>query len=237
MAGQRLSESVFKGLCVKVGSFQEVIMRRELMDFGELITNQVINTREEESMMISGSTSEGFRLQGSDLDLMFWPNDHIAIWDLDQAKKYDLNRKTLILCDCSDSPPGFVLLELLTSTHKESVMNACMKINDRLYISSSRYREITCSEVIPNSTEHGPCGSGVMVGTEYDYAHCFVCDFWPHPASKWIDRCHSWPPPFIVDDIVRNGCHFVAIGHKLGKHTDKEWRMSFSLAEKKLYIQ
>ncbi|XP_062571100.1 uncharacterized protein LOC134233126 [Saccostrea cucullata] len=41
-------------------------------------------------------------------------------------------------------------------------------------------------------------------------------------------------PSYIVDDGVRNGCHFVAIGHKLGKHADKEWRISFSLAEQKL---
>ncbi|XP_062592779.1 uncharacterized protein LOC134254252 [Saccostrea cucullata] len=69
---------------------------------------------------------------------------------------------------------------------------------------------------------------------EFDAALCFVSDIWPPPASKWIDRCHSWPPSFILNDIVGSGCHFVAIGHKLGKHADKEWRISFSLAEQKL---
>ncbi|XP_062611175.1 uncharacterized protein LOC134273018 [Saccostrea cucullata] len=87
---------------------------------------------------------------------------------------------------------------------------------------------------MPNSKENGPCGSRVIVGGEYDVAQCFVSDCWPPSASKWIDRCHSWPPSYVVEDIVRNGCHFVAIGHKLGKHTENEWRISFSLAEQKL---
>uniref|UniRef100_A0A8W8JG74 Mab-21-like HhH/H2TH-like domain-containing protein n=1 Tax=Magallana gigas TaxID=29159 RepID=A0A8W8JG74_MAGGI len=84
------------------------------------------------------------------------------------------------------------------------------------------------------SSPHGPCGSGSIGNVEYDHAHCFVSDFWPPSASSWIDRCHSWPPPHFVNDIIRNGCHFVAIGHKLGNHTDNEWRISFSQAEYKL---
>ncbi|XP_061192575.1 uncharacterized protein LOC133200794 [Saccostrea echinata] len=231
---QHLSESVFVGLCYKVGSSKQVIMRRELKDFQDMMINQVKKTREEDMEITSGSYREGFRLQGSDVDIMIWPIDLTVIWDLHQAQKYDLSRKTLILCDCSDSPPGFALLELLTPTDREYLQNASMRINDRVYISSSKYRQITCSVAMRNPKEHGPCGSGVFGITEYDIAKCFVCDFWPPPASKWIDRCHAWPPSFIVDGIVRNGCHFVAIGHKLGKHADKEWRISFSLAEQKL---
>uniref|UniRef100_A0A8W8IZG4 Mab-21-like HhH/H2TH-like domain-containing protein n=1 Tax=Magallana gigas TaxID=29159 RepID=A0A8W8IZG4_MAGGI len=48
------------------------------------------------------------------------------------------------------------------------------------------------------------------------------------------ERCHSWPDPEIVHDIVRNGCHFVPIGHPLGPNENQEWRVSFSQAEYKL---
>lgn len=51
---------------------------------------------------------------------------------------------------------------------------------------------------------------------------CFACDFWPSSASSWIDRCHSWPGPEVVNDIIRGGCHFVAIGHPLGLHANIE---------------
>ena len=58
--------------------------------------------------------------------------------------------------------------------------------------------------------------NGIISTMEYDYAHCFASGFWLSCDSSWIDRCHSWPPSHVVNDIVRSGCHFVPIGHKLG---------------------
>lgn len=107
-------------------------------------------------------------------------------------------------------------------------------MNGELYISSSKYKQIIQNIFFPESTSHGPCSSGSIGHVEYDLARCFVCDFWPPSASSWIDRCHSWPPPNVVDDIVKSGCHFVAIGHKLGNQADNEWGVSFSQAEHKL---
>ncbi|XP_062615276.1 uncharacterized protein LOC134277016 [Saccostrea cucullata] len=220
---QNISKSVFVGLCRKVGTSQQVAMRRDLMDVSGMIQNQIISG--EFSMMLSGSRREGFRLKESDMDIMIWPNNHRVIWELSQSQYYNTNRQTLILCDRSDSPPGFTLLYLLSPS---------VKMNYKYYISSSQYRQITCSAFPLNTSQHGPCASGMFGTTEYDYANCFVSDFWPPSASSWIDRCHSWPEPHVVDDIVKNGCHFVAIGHKLGSHEDHEWRISFSLAEQKL---
>ncbi|XP_062608670.1 uncharacterized protein LOC134270467 [Saccostrea cucullata] len=234
---QHLSESVFLGLCHKVGTSQQVTMRREILDMEVILKNQVMRTRENDrdkiETIISGSYREGFRLEGSDIDIMMWPPDHNIIWDLDQAQNYDLNRKTLILCDCSESPPGFALLELLTGTRWGNLMDACIRINDRLYISSSKFRRIPYSSST-EFKEHGPCGNGFFGVAEYDIALCLVCNFWPPPAFQWRQSHHSWPPPPIIDEIVRKGCHFVAVGHKLGNHTDKEWRISFSLAEQYL---
>ncbi|XP_062587876.1 uncharacterized protein LOC134249559 [Saccostrea cucullata] len=88
--------------------------------------------------------------------------------------------------------------------------------------------------VRPKCHIHGPCSSGTFLDVEFDDALCFASDFWPPSALAWINRCQSWPSPHIVDDIVRNGCHFAAIGHKLGNHEENEWRILFSLAEQKL---
>lgn len=52
--------------------------------------------------------------------------------------------------------------------------------------------------------------------------------FWPPRASSWRDRCHSLPPLHVVNDIVRNRCHYVAKGHKLGNLKDREWMISLS---------
>lgn len=109
-------------------------------------------------------------------------------------------------------------------------------MNNIPYISSYMYRECTLSAVQHpgNVTAHGPCSSGIDGLIEFDNAWCFVSNFWPQSASSWIERCHSWPDSETVDDIVKNGCHFVAISHPMGTHGNEEWRISFSQAECKL---
>uniref|UniRef100_K1PP91 Mab-21-like nucleotidyltransferase domain-containing protein n=1 Tax=Magallana gigas TaxID=29159 RepID=K1PP91_MAGGI len=216
-----MSESVFVGLCKKVGTSQLVALRRETIDMKEMVGKQV-TPNDGIIEMLSGSTREGFRLKGSDMDMMFWLKNHRVIMDMSQSEYYNTSNTTLILSDSSESPPGFTLLQLLTTTTSEKVQTACVRMNDRIYMSSSLYRHLTCSSFYPTSTEHGPCGTGNLDGFEYDTAMCFVCDSWPPSASSWIDRCHSWPSPEVVHDIVRNGCHFVAIGHPLGIHENEE---------------
>ncbi|XP_052706517.1 uncharacterized protein LOC128181972 [Crassostrea angulata] len=230
---QHMSETVFVGLCEMVGTSQQVAIRRETWDIKELVERRMIPLNGVLGML-SGSMREGFRLKGSDYDIMFWLNNHRVIMDMSQSEYYNTANTTLILSESSESPPGFTLLQLLTPSRYKIALSACVRMNDRVYITSSIYRQLSCSLAISNSTVHGPCGSGVRVGVEYDTAHCLVCDFWPPSASSWIDRCHSWPDPEVVGDIVRNGCHFVAIGHPLGPHGNEEWRISFSKAEYKL---
>ncbi|XP_056016639.1 uncharacterized protein LOC130053423 [Ostrea edulis] len=230
---QHMSESVFVGLCHTVGTSQLVAMRRDVTDIDEMVWNRVTRSNQN-MMMLSGSRREGFRMKGSDIDIMYWLNIHRVIWDLSQTQFYNVHRQFLILSVSSESPPGFTLLQLLSPRADNRVISALVTMNGGHYISSSKYREITCSDIRTNSTVHGPCGSGTRDGIEYDDAHCFVCDFWPPSASSWIDRCHTWPQPQVVRDIVRSGCHFVATGHKLGNHESNEWRISFSLAEQKL---
>nr|XP_022299751.1 LOW QUALITY PROTEIN: uncharacterized protein LOC111108272 [Crassostrea virginica] len=231
---QHLCESVFVRLCQIVGTSVQVVIRRETIDISEMVDRRVADNDDVIEMQ-SGSQREGFKLKGSDIDYMFWLNNHRVIWDMSQSEHYYTENKTLILSDSSESPPGFTLLELLTPSPYRVVQSACVPMNDRLYISSSQYRQQTQTHRFPGSIVHGPCESGeVPGGLEYDIARCFACDFWPLSASSWIDRCHSWPDREVVNEIVRNGCHFVPIGHSLGLHEHEEWRISFSLAEHKL---
>ncbi|XP_078340078.1 uncharacterized protein LOC111110067 isoform X2 [Crassostrea virginica] len=231
---QHLCESVFMRLCQIMGTSVQVAIRRETKDIREMVKRRVAYNNDL-IVMESGSQREGFRLEGSDFDYMLWWNNHRVIWDMSQSEHYYTENKTLILSDSSESPPGFTLLELLTPTPYREVQSACVPMNDRLYISSFLFRQQTQTHHFPGSIGHGPCESGELPGgVEYDFARCFACDFWPRSASSWIDRCHSWPDREVVNEIIRNGCHFVPIGHPLGLHEHEEWRISFSLAEHKL---
>nr|XP_022297639.1 uncharacterized protein LOC111107008 isoform X2 [Crassostrea virginica] len=241
MALHTISESVYVGLCrtYMIGKPQQVAIRRNLIDITELLKQKATSKIGHPVQMFSGSLRDGFRFRDSDVDIMFWAHDYKVLWDFSQATLYSTQRYKLILSDSSESPPGFTLLWLPLETADRYVLSSCVRINGSLCISSTMYRDYM-QTLKPGSTVHGPCCSGREVGKigrvemEWDYADCFVSDFWPPSASSWIDRCHSWPPPHVVDDIIRSGCHFVAIGHKLGKHADNEWRVSFSQAEQKL---
>ncbi|XP_061194847.1 uncharacterized protein LOC133203006 [Saccostrea echinata] len=122
------------------------------------------------------------------------------------------------------------ILKLLSTTEN----TACDRENDRFYISSSRHRELKCLVNPDISTLSGPCGSGKSHGIDFDIAYSLASDFWPPSASSWKDRCQSWPPSCVINDILRNGCQLVPIGHPYGRYKDEEWRISFSLAEQKL---
>nr|XP_022316994.1 uncharacterized protein LOC111120516 [Crassostrea virginica] len=214
---QHLCESVFVGLCHVVGASKQVAMRRETVVTMEMLERRVKG--DDNIVMLSGSRREGFRLKESDCDLMVWTNNYRIIWDMSQSEYNYTENKILILSDSSESPPGFTLLELLTSTTDRIVQLLCVPMNDRLYISSSLFRRQIKTRHFPGSTDHGPCESGEVPGRmEFDFAFCFASVFWPPFASSWIDRCHSWPNSEVVDEIVRNGCHFVPIGHPLGIH-------------------
>nr|XP_022304311.1 uncharacterized protein LOC111111556 [Crassostrea virginica] len=237
MALQTTSESVYVGLCLKIGTPQQVAIRRDVVDTTELLEHKVTKTDDQLVKMQSGSRREGFRFEDSDIDIMFWPKNHQVFWNFSQIQLVNILRQVLILCDSTESPPGFTLLwlPLVESGHTSKlVLSSSVRYNGTFYISSAKFREFICNPLHRGSTVHGPCSSGRVGPMEFDKAFCLVSDFWPPSASSWKDRCHSWPPPHVVNDIVRSGCHFVAIGHKLGKHADNEWRISFSQAEQKL---
>lgn len=59
---------------------------------------------------------------------------------------------------------------------------------------------------------------------------------WPHIAKEWINRkrCFGWPSGEMINAIVQNGCHIVPVDRSSDHTNDKEWRLSFCIAEKEL---
>lgn len=235
MAVENMSRSVYEAMCDEIGTPQLVKYLRDRREILELVWNKVVKI-EQLKIMMSGSVREGFRYKhcASDVDQMIWQTNQRVIWDLFQSQFYDTYENGLILCDNSESRPGYTLLQLPVESASPEALSVCIRMKRGLYISSSKYREIMLSSHSFGSTIHGPCCSGTILNVEFDNAICFASDFWPPSAFSWIDRCNSWPPSDVVNDIVENGCHFVAIGNKQGEFTDNEWRISFSQAEYKL---
>ncbi|XP_078330641.1 uncharacterized protein LOC144624629 [Crassostrea virginica] len=234
---QGIARSMYMELCRIVGTSEQVLMRREINDISDKI-DLLKGDSVFPCQMKNGSNKEGFRFKGSDFDRMIWSPDNIVIWDRSQTQFYNLQRRTMILSDGSKSPPGYTLLWLPLERASNRVMSSTVRDHDgRLIVSSSEYSTIMRPTIHPESHQHGPCASGTRSGVTcitYDHCHCFVSDFWPPSASSWKSRCHFWPKPHVVNEIIRKGCHLVPVGPKLGDHMDNEWRISFSVAEQLL---
>ena len=77
MTLQRISEAVYMGLCYKIGTSQQVAIRKDIVDIRELMAHNVTRTEKNGMhVMLSGSQREGFRLEISDMDFMCWQNHY-----------------------------------------------------------------------------------------------------------------------------------------------------------------
>lgn len=227
------SESVYLWLCQNIGTKQQVASRRDIMDIEELF-NKLSSL--ECKIRICGSIREGFTLD-SDVDLMKWYETIEVIWNFSQAESYKNN--IFIYADSSESPPGYSLLFLPSEKNYDNDLNnmlssASIQINGRKCLSSSKLRQDEFDSSPRGSAINGPCMSETLGHIEYDFSTCLASDFLPPFTASWVHRCLSWPPADVVRSIVRNGCHFVPVGHKLGNHKDNEWRISFAVSEYEL---
>lgn len=59
---QNISEAVYAGMCLKIGTPQQVAFRREIEDITEILDNNVVFDKHS-TVMLSGSEREGFRLR------------------------------------------------------------------------------------------------------------------------------------------------------------------------------
>ena len=231
----RLSEAVYVGICRYVGSPKEVRIRMEVTDTKEVVMRPV-HIMSGLDRMMSGSHREGFRLQTSDMDWMFWPPDHKVICDISQISLYRIPQHTVILMEFEDLPPGFIRLKLITPSGNQKVKTSCVTSNNEIYISSILYRaqmlefRRAVGGIGRFAIQHGPCATITHQGQEADFAHCFCSNHWPNLALPWIQRCQlkNWPPDYVLSSIIKNGCHVVPISSSpLNPESGCEWRISF----------
>ncbi|XP_062592576.1 uncharacterized protein LOC134254019 [Saccostrea cucullata] len=231
---QRLSEILYVGLCRKIGTPKEVRIRRDVRDMEDMIDKSVMRGGRR---MLTGSHREGFRLKESDKDYMCWCCHCKVINNISQLSTYDPSKHSIFLMEDTYTPPGFVRLQLLTPP-TGTLTSSIIPLDERIYVSSVLHKQTWVKEIgIPNPTFHGPCLLCHGEALPIDNAVCFTSKYWPNITDQWIDRClrHMWPPASVLNDILNNNIHCVAIGSKCTTmENELEWRLSFSLAELKL---
>ncbi|XP_061180782.1 uncharacterized protein LOC133189426 [Saccostrea echinata] len=253
-----LSESMFKGLCNIIGSDTEVRTRRIAMDIEEITIPGCIRNPSfgEESFYwsLNGSRRDGFRLPGSDIDIMFWHEFVVVLPENGSIEHYlpAQNLPEKLFLKCVPSQPGFVYLKTAYSSfYKDFIIDCDMlslfvnMINklgilpqgtssdgNNIYVHhSALFQGINEHVARIFMRYHGPCMTFSHVGTEIYFASSLRGNFWPPTATEWITRSTIWPQEDTIQIIVNEGCHFVAIGSKQSANASREWRISFSKAE------
>ena len=231
-----ISHSLYKVVDEVIG--EEVLI--EIRRTTTTLQDDVLNKHDKAYLTyLSGSKGEGLRFKTSDDDWMFILTGFKVIPSELYTNSHDINNDILVILLMKNemTKPGFTLIRMPGTSIYRNMVSIIERLHRRRYISSKRWREWhTNSRSWKEEVTHGPCTSGAIGTYEYDYAYCLKCDIWPVNAKNCIKRLYEcgWPSQDTILSIVNDGVLFVAIGAKQSYFENTEWRMSFSLAEKKL---
>lgn len=239
----RLSEVMYAGLCQKIGTPAKVWTIRAVMDMDDMINSPIERYNRFGSRLI-GSRREGFRFESSDHNYAFHVRDNIIIVDLSNLDNINIFNLNIVLMEHSETPPGYVKLNLLTSTRGIVQSMTVMTGHDR-YISTKKFCRImhrcgVCVHYFVKETEKpsSHCSGSYWKGNLFGWNGCLVSQCWPQPALSWIERCQHkrWPDQSVLSEIKSNGCYIMPIGSKSSTFGNAlEWKLQFSQAEKILF--
>ena len=218
------NHDLYTKLSYLFGGEQQQRVRKFLVICRERLTN-TFSPYEHSRAVLSGSTSDGVAYPRSDDDTMFSDTspDLLVRSSVEEAVQY--NAPLMIP---SDTSPGYCLL-LIPNVDRHWCGRFC--VNN--YLSSFAWKN---NFLQPWTVLHGPCESGFIGKLEFDFAFCLTSHHWPDIAVEWIhrERRFGWPSRSVVEQIISNGCHVVAIGDPDSSMVQHQWRVSFSLAERTL---
>ncbi|VDI17660.1 Hypothetical predicted protein [Mytilus galloprovincialis] len=230
-----ISNMMYQFLCDDVVGSERVVKYRRLFFKTYEYAQNKFNSPSK-YIITSGSKAEGLDMPGSDLDIMLVSKEHIVHETIPQFenKLHHSNIISLII-DYDNAQPGFVLLKVHYGPQFDLDDNSILRSEGGFFFSSKLYLQNLAFKY-PCSNVNGPCLSNK--DGDLDVAHSLKCQKWPSVAKKWLNRHRSsdWPSAYLISKIVKEPVLLVPIGSKsnLGEGHPLEWRISFSIQEKKL---
>src|SRR6218665_1378210 len=143
--------------------------------------------------------------------------------------------------------PGFVRLRdfgqmKFNWKHKQYKLNS--KLKHDVYLRMDRTKALNSSwfgqlEKPLKASFCGPAIKSPSNDSDYfstpghDNVHCLFCPQWPRDAQTWPlrPRNNGWPTSETISEVLRNGCHVVYSQHRACRDDERQWRLSFSVAE------
>ena len=122
----------------------------------------------------------------------------------------------------------FYLSSTIMMEKVQSVIpNFCLEKSERAWVQGPAFT-VEDDQVLTRDRLYEP-----NVGASRDFVTALACSPWPDIASGWKSRASksSWLDPHLVDSIIADGCHVVAVPSKNSLRPELEWRISFSASE------
>ena len=195
----------------------------------------------------TGSKAEGLDLPGSDFDFMVDINNQTNLLIIQRMQDAPTATHKNVFCMKTENvPPCFAMLRSANQVQHGPLFDACQLIDNAIYLSSYLLVHNATSEMNTKSydqkiTRQGP---SIERWTPYmdtsqsgaDNLLSIHCQFWPDLANEWRTRSrqYAWPSPSAIKSTCDFGFHLVPVGHQSSDMNMMEWRMSFSVAERKL---
>lgn len=182
----------------------------------------------------TGSSAEGC-VPYSDVDRMIYQNDVIAVKDVHSLSKEN-SGKLVLLLDTQECYPGYARLKVHQNPPDGSFSHLHCEIDGEYFFVGSRYKSSFVTkfeeplEEVDN--DHGPAvlKKGDNLRKDRDLVACVKCNFLP-PRVAQITQ-HSSNAFF--DAMAPLTCHAVPVAHATSQKPEIEFRLSFSVAEKRL---
>ena len=184
-------------------------------------------------MIYAGSSTEGM-FNKSDVDVMYCFNHFIVVENSGQIPPGHIYG--VLLLDTVNCHSGYTRLQLHTPHPNEVMMDLFTEVDGKFYLLKDKYIEFTKTTYEQNiaAEQHGPAtmvsGYSECGRPDIDYVTCLKCVVWPSVARNDI-------PEHIksqVDSSTFSFCHVVGMSHCTSQRPDLEFRLSFSVAEKRL---
>lgn len=229
------SEELFQYLSQVYGTKDIVKTRRTIY-----LAKEIIEDGSDICQVIpSGSRVEGLAFEGSDFDVMTLSKT-VRVYE--NLSAIDISDGSItIVMDTEETKLGFTRLQLLQNdnllnqnyNHFLQLTQCVINIDGKHYVSSSSVRDLIGN--LEDGITHGPCKMVQENDIETEILVCFRCKEWIGLLSSWTKRSrNSWPAQELLNKITESGILFVPVGCKTSKYEDVEWRISLSIAEKKL---
>ena len=206
-------------------------------DFREYLYNlkPADGTENKITVHYTGSRAEGID-RASDDDFMF-VNHNVRV--INQSTNTVEKENETSCFTAIHVRPGYVHLLSCDSLDKASD-DLKLRQNDgflrsdvvKAFMTNSDSDDNESDDFFEELAEHGPA----LTDEKHDMD--FVCALpsyeWPEIAMEFRNRLREFNQPSreIIDKITTQGCLYVGVGHPNSADRGKEWRLSFSLAEK-----